>query len=118
MKTIKAKLIPTWFTKQNATLNICPNIDEDAIYEYLAILIQDGTIEIPGFILSGYTVTKFNEDVIVHNFYYKQTDRTLTYCQIQGMLREHPILSECESQPMPTCTYHNGSLYITIIAES
>jgi hypothetical protein len=118
MKTIKAKLIPTWFTKQNATLNIDPEINSQAIYEYLANLINSLDIFIPGFTLSGYSASKFNEDIAIHNFYYTQTNKALTDTQIKSILNEAELLAQDDSQPMPMATYNMGSLYITIIGES
>lgn len=112
------KTVLNYFQALNATININPNIDKDAIYEYLLILIQDGTIEIPGFKLCGYSASQFNEDIAIHNFYYEQTNKALTYTQIISMLNEHSLLAQDDSQPKPNYIYYGGSLYITIIGEA
>ena len=112
------KTVLNYFQALNATIDINPNIDKDAIYEYLDILIQDGTLEIPGFKLCGYSASQFNEDIAIHSFYYEQTNKALTYTQIISMLNEHPLLAQDDSQPKPNYIYYCGSLYITIIGEA
>ena len=49
MRSIKPNLVKTWFTKNQAILNIDSQVDEKGVLEYLSFLIDEGYLHIPEF---------------------------------------------------------------------
>ena len=111
MRSIKPNLVKTWFTKNQAILNIDSQVDEKGVLEYLSFLIDEGYLHIPEFTFKAYNCSELAPGRIVHNFYYELSNRTLTGAQINSILAECPLLFDDGSQPNP-CLYRLSGFII------
>lgn len=116
-------LVEKYFSDRNASINTHPAIKEECTYEFLSYYIEEGTLEIPGFILMGYSNTLIG-DVCFHNFYYEEenSEEDLNIditkkSDFEFKCKDLPILQEEYSQPKPMYSYTGYSLYITIVGE-